>query len=65
MLINFKDTNLKTYRCRRNVANFLVYKKHIPILSFDDEYYYFADNEDLEFSLKEVPMIAKVRDILR
>ena len=59
MFINH-DFFLKKYRCKKNIADYLVYKKHLPILSYDNDYFYFVDNDDLRMALRNMPMWMKV-----
>lgn len=41
MIINPEIFN-DTFRCKKIVANWLMYKKHIPLFGLNNGYYYFA-----------------------
>jgi len=39
---------------------YLVFEKNLPVLSYDKDYYYFANTEMLEKALEEMPFYLKV-----
>jgi hypothetical protein len=50
----------KKYCCSRIVASFLIYQKHLPLLSRDGEKWYFAKTEELGKAIKEIPFWMKI-----
>ena len=54
MLVNHSIIKNK-YRCNNVIKEYLVKKCHLPILSYDDTYYYFARTAKLEECLKSIP----------
>lgn len=47
------------YRCNKQIMRYLV-SVGVPVLSYDDKYYYFANTELLKTSLKSMPLHLKV-----
>jgi translation elongation factor P/translation initiation factor 5A len=62
MLINYKVIN-KRYKCNKAMANFLIYKEHLPLLSVDNDDYYFADTDNLKVALKKMPFYLRMFNI--
>ena len=49
-----------TYRCGKAIMRYLVETEGLPVLSYDDKYYYFANTERLKNSLKSMPLHLKL-----
>jgi hypothetical protein len=62
MFINYKVIN-KKYKCNKITANFLIYKEHLPLLSVNNDTYYFADNDRLKVALKKMPFYLKMFNV--
>lgn len=60
MFINNAESipSSKTYKCNGVVYNYL--KNKIPLLSNDDEWYYFSKTEELKMVLDNAPFYIKV-----
>ena len=50
----------KVYICKEKVMRYLLYECHIPILGYDDYFYYFTKNDELEARLKKMPLNLKI-----
>lgn len=48
------------YRCTKPVMRYLVETCNLPVLSYDKDYYYFANTERLKMSLKSMPIYLKI-----
>jgi hypothetical protein len=48
------------YKCNKILADYLIYKKGLPLLSIDNGNYYFTDNEILQDALSHLPLHLKV-----
>lgn len=59
MIIN-NDILEDSFRCKAIVKDYLVIKKGLPILSYDDDYFYFAQTENLKNALKTMPLHLKL-----
>jgi len=62
MLINSQIIK-KRYRCNRIIANYLIYKCHLPVIGYDEKYYYFAYSNWLEECLENMPLGLKLLSI--
>ncbi len=51
---------IKSFRCSHSVMEYLVYEANIAILSYDNQYYYFALTDKLKTALKNMPLHLKV-----
>ena len=63
MIVNTDFTENK-YKCGHTIAKYLVYKCHLPVLSMDDNSYYFSNTESLKKALKTMPLHLKLLDSL-
>jgi len=50
----------KKHPCNKRVADFLIYKKQLPLLARVGEVWYFAKTEALEEALKALPFWLKL-----
>ena len=56
MLRNIKSvSNIKTYKCNRLVSDWLQKEQKIPLLSYEGEFFYFVDNDQLRMALDRLP----------
>jgi hypothetical protein len=59
VIINAKQS-MPTFKCRKTLANYLIYDKNLPVLDVDKNYYYFCDNDLLQEILKNAPIWIKL-----
>jgi hypothetical protein len=54
-----------TYKCKKAIAEYLMEKCNIPLLSHEkyDEYY-FMNTEELKNAIKTIPLLINIRDAL-
>jgi hypothetical protein len=52
--------HMPTFKCRKILANYLIYEKNLSVLDVDNDYYYFNDNELLKEILKNAPIWIKL-----
>jgi hypothetical protein len=43
------------YKCNKHVMKYLVFECSIPLLSVDDDYFYFTNNDLLKECLEKMP----------
>jgi translation elongation factor P/translation initiation factor 5A len=55
MIINASKF-MPTFKCKKLLANYLIYEKNLPVLDVDDNYWYFCDNELLHEILESLPL---------
>ncbi len=55
MIINAQKF-MPTFKCKKLLANYLIYEKNLAILDVDKDYYYFNDNELLREILENAPI---------
>jgi len=49
------------FRCKdKRIEEYLIFKCHIPILGFDEKYFYFARTVKLEECLRIMPLKLKI-----
>ena len=52
---------IKTYKTKnKKISDYLQIESNIPLLSFDEEYFYFVDNDNLRMSLSQLPFRLKI-----
>lgn len=54
------DSISRKFKCKKKLAQYLIYNKKLPILSVDEDYYYFLDNEVLQKALESTPFWIKI-----
>jgi len=59
MLTNKVDI-IKKFKCKKLLADYLIYKRGIPVLFVEDKFYYFVDNEKLQRILLCLPIWLKI-----
>lgn len=59
MIINASKF-MPTFKCKRFLANYLIYEKNLPVLDVDNNYWYFCDNELLQEILENAPWYIKL-----
>lgn len=59
MIINGQNF-IKSFKCKKKLADYLIYEKHLPVLNVDEDYYYFVDNNLLKEALKGLPLWMKI-----
>jgi hypothetical protein len=64
MIVN-PDSIKDLYKCKEQVMRYLTYKCHIPILSYDKDYYYFVYNSRLKDALKKMPLGIKLQSYFK
>ena len=58
MIVN-NDIIPDRYRCGKKIMRYLI-SMGVPVLSYDTQYYYFANTELLKTSLKAMPLHLKI-----
>jgi hypothetical protein len=57
-------TNLETienkFMCNKTVANYLIFKCNIPVLGYDEHYFYFANTDKLKECIDKMPLMTKI-----
>ena len=53
---------MKTYECKKDIANYLIYKMHLPVLDVKGNIYYFLYDENLKNILGSMPLWLKLYD---
>jgi len=46
----------RKYGCNKTVANWLIYKRGLPLLGKDGKIWYFAKTKELDCALEEFPL---------
>jgi hypothetical protein len=59
-MITNPSTIENKYKCNKYIKNWLIYNCHLPLLSFDKKYFYFANTDKLKKCLKEIPLGLKL-----
>ena len=61
MIVKNSKKLKNSYRCKdRRIMEYLTYKCHLPLLSYDETYYYFTNNNALKKCLEEMPLSLKI-----
>jgi len=55
-MITNNESMPRKFKCKKILANYLLYQKKLPLLSVDGEYYYFLDNESTKDILRNLPI---------
>lgn len=63
-MINNYNIIPNKFKCKKLLANYLIYEKHFPILSVDGKYYYFLHNDLLEETLERLPPLLKLISLI-
>ena len=50
----------RKYKCNKLIANYLIYKLHMPLLGIDGKDYYFSDSPLLQEVLQKMPFWLKI-----
>lgn len=58
MFIN-PDVFINKFKCKKMFADYLIYKKHLPLLSVDEKYYYFLKNDEFDAIFEDIPVWIK------
>lgn len=51
-----------TYQCGKYIANYLIYRCHLPLLGMKDGIYYFSKTKEWEDATKNINHILKIMD---
>lgn len=60
MYIINEDCIDNCFKCNKQVMEYLVFKCHLPLLSSDENSYYFATTDKLKEALKKMPFSLKI-----
>jgi hypothetical protein len=63
-MLNNPEVILDKFECNHIVANWLIYKKHLPLLGLKNQVYYFAKTDELKKAMKEMPIYVKMMEWL-
>ncbi len=58
MIINHEMIE-KKFKCKKILADYLMYERNLPLLSLDGKDYYFTDNDLLREILQSLPFWLK------
>ena len=61
---NFEDLHIKLFGCNKQVADYLIYDAHIPIIGQKADMYYFAQTGDLQIALDKMPLLLRMINYL-
>jgi hypothetical protein len=59
MIIN-ASKYMPIFKCKKLLADYLIYEKNLSLLNVDKKYYYFNDNEILKEILESAPIWVKL-----
>lgn len=48
------------YKCNKHVMKYLVFECSIPLLSVDEDYFYFTNNDLLKECLERMPLYLRI-----
>jgi hypothetical protein len=51
---------MSTFKCKKLLADYLIYEKNLSVLDVEKKYYYFNDNELLKEILESAPIWIKL-----
>lgn len=51
---------MPTFKCKKILADYLVYKKGLPILDAKEDFYYFLHDDALDKILESLPLWLKI-----
>jgi hypothetical protein len=54
-----------TFKCNAVIKEYLVYHCHLPILGYDEKYFYFSNTDELKECLKHIPLTIKLLSIFK
>ena len=64
-MINNPESFPMTYYCGKEIAEYLIYKKHIPLLAIKRGFYYFTYDYKTQEAIKHLPLWLKILKIFR
>jgi hypothetical protein len=53
----------KCYKCKKRIADYLIYKWGLPVLTIKDGFYYFVKTNELDAAIREIPVFTKLLNI--
>ena len=53
-----------TFKCKKHLANYLMYNCGISLLSCDEKFYYFVNSDELKNFVKNAPFWTKVGNLV-
>lgn len=60
MIINPSKLSMKVFKCRHKIIkSYLIYEIHLPILSIENDIYYFVYNNKLKQAIENSPFWVK------
>jgi hypothetical protein len=59
MIINGQSF-IDSFKCKKKLAEYLIYKKHFPVFNVDETYYYFVNTDLLKEVLEGLPLWMKI-----
>lgn len=60
MIINSQSWMPSAFKCKKILANYLIYERNLPVLNVDENFYYFVDSELLREILESLPLWLKL-----
>jgi hypothetical protein len=61
-MLNNPEIIKDKYACNKIVADWLIYKGHLPLLGMDKCYYYFAKTDDWKMAMNNMPFYVKMME---
>ena len=59
-IINPESLKQPTFKCKKTLGQYLIYHCKIPVLSIQNNIYFFAKTEELQNKLDKLPLIIKL-----
>jgi hypothetical protein len=65
MLGNNPISKIDLFKCKKKVMEYFVYQAGIPMIAYDNDYYYFKKTEAFKEAFKKMPAFLKILSSLR
>lgn len=49
-----------SFKCKKAIKDYLVFRCHIPMFGYDKHYFYFSYTEKLKECLEKMPLLLKI-----
>ena len=59
MIINGQNL-MASFKCKKKLAEYLIYEKGFPVLNVDEKYYYFVETDLLKETLEGLSLWTKI-----
>lgn len=58
-MITNPEVFINKFKCGKIFADYLIYHRHLPLLSVDKNYYYFVQNDEFDNIFEDIPIWIK------